>query len=157
MPKNIREISLLACLLIVGLRVAIGWQFLYEGIWKLNSQRGSRPWNAEPYLLNSRGPFRPVFRDMVPDPDGLDRLDYDKTAANWDGWYNRFKAHHPDLSDEQKRKIETLLNDDATYAEARAHCKILPNGPPSAYPVMAAIVGLGRAARPLVKSWRSRP
>ncbi len=120
MPKNIREISWLACLLIVGLRVAIGWQFLYEGIWKLNSQKGSRPWNAEPYLLNSRGPFRPVFRDMVPDPDGLDRLDYDKTAANWDGWYARFKAHHPDLTDEQKRKIETTLNGNGTWAEPLA-------------------------------------
>lgn len=115
----------MACLMIVTLRVAIGWQFLYEGIWKLNSQKGSRPWTAEPYLLNARGPFRSTFREMVPDPDGLDRLDYDKTAANWDNWYERFKAHHPDLTDEQKRKIETLLNGSANWAEPLA---VLPAG-----------------------------
>ena len=120
MPKSIREISFLACLLIVGLRVAIGWQFLYEGIWKLNSQKGSRPWTAEPYLANARGPFRDTFRDMVPDVDGLERLDYDKMVENWDGWYARFQAHHPDLDDVQKQKIELLLNGPKEFVEPLA-------------------------------------
>jgi uncharacterized membrane protein YphA (DoxX/SURF4 family) len=119
-PKSIREISFLACLLIVGLRVAIGWQFLYEGIWKLNSQKGSRPWTAEPYLANARGPFRDTFRDMVPDVDGLERLDYDKMVENWDGWYARFQAHHPDLDDVQKQKIELLLNGPKEFVEPLA-------------------------------------
>ncbi len=40
-----------------------------------------------------------------------------------------------------REKIEKLLNDDETYAAARVHCKILPNGPPSTYPVMLRASG----------------
>ena len=55
---NVRQVSALACLLLVLLRVSIGWQFLYEGLWKLNTLKGPKPWSAEGYLANSRGPFR---------------------------------------------------------------------------------------------------
>jgi len=72
---NVRQISLLACFLIVLLRVAIGWQFLYEGRWKLDTQKTSKPWSAEGYLVNARGPFRDKFRSLVEDPNGLDKLE----------------------------------------------------------------------------------
>ena len=90
MSRNVRQIGYLGCFILVLLRVAIGWQFLYEGLWKLGTQKTARPWTAEGYLVNARGPFREKFRGMVDDPNGFDKLDYDKVVARWDDWRDRF-------------------------------------------------------------------
>ncbi len=117
MSKSVREITFLGCAMLVVLRMAIGWQFFYEGIWKLNTQSSARPWSSEAYLANARGPLRNTFRNMLPDPDGLRKLDYDTQAADWDAWYGRFQKLHPDLTDEQKQKIEFVLNGPSEFAE----------------------------------------
>ena len=51
----------------VLLRIAIGWHFFYEGMYKLVQP----DWRATGYLTASVGPFRPLFMMMVRDPDGL--------------------------------------------------------------------------------------
>ena len=44
---------------LVLLRIAIGWHFLYEGVYKLTSHEpGRQPVTSEPYLLASDGPLR---------------------------------------------------------------------------------------------------
>jgi uncharacterized membrane protein YphA (DoxX/SURF4 family) len=93
----VRQISFLACFLLVLLRVSIGWQFLYEGLWKLGTQKTSKPWSAEGYLVNARGPLRDKFREMVDDPNGLNKLDYDKVAKSWDDWRDRFVSLYSDV------------------------------------------------------------
>ncbi|MBS0261159.1 MAG: hypothetical protein JSS02_04320 [Planctomycetes bacterium] len=95
MSNNVRQVGYIGCFLLVLLRVAIGWQFLYEGIWKINTQKTAKPWSAEGYLANARGPFRDHFRGMTDDPDGLNKLDYDKISANWDTWRDQFQAMYP--------------------------------------------------------------
>lgn len=122
---SVRKLSILACVLIVVLRVSIGWQFLYEGLWKLSTLKTARPWSAEGYLKNAQGPFREKFRGLVDHPDNLNKLDYDQVIASWDEWYQRFQQAYPDLSDDQKRKIELLLNGPAEFAEPLA---ALPKG-----------------------------
>jgi uncharacterized membrane protein YphA (DoxX/SURF4 family) len=124
-PRNVRQISFLACLLLVVLRVSIGWQFLYEGLWKLNTQKTARPWTAEGYLANARGPFRDKFRSLVDDPDGLKKLDFDTMVARWDDWKNRFIGHYPTLSDEQKQELDRLLDGPKEFTQALA---TLPKG-----------------------------
>ena len=52
---------------IVVLRVLIGWHFLYEGLSKL----ATPGWSAAGFLLQSRGPFAPLFRGMAADPSLL--------------------------------------------------------------------------------------
>ena len=52
---------------VVVLRVLIGWHFLYEGLAKL----ATPGWSASGYLLQSRGPFAPLFRGMAADPGVL--------------------------------------------------------------------------------------
>jgi thiosulfate dehydrogenase [quinone] large subunit len=52
---------------VVVLRVLIGWLFLYEGLSKLTTPG----WSASGYLLQSRGPFAPLFRWMAANPDAL--------------------------------------------------------------------------------------
>jgi uncharacterized membrane protein YphA (DoxX/SURF4 family) len=107
--RNVRQIGYLGCLFLVLLRVAIGWQFLYEGLWKLKTQNTSKPWSAEGYLVNARGPFRDKFRSMVDDPNGFNKLDYDKVAADWDGWRDRFLAKYGDVENIQN-SISNLLD-----------------------------------------------
>jgi uncharacterized membrane protein YphA (DoxX/SURF4 family) len=64
-----------ARILLVVLRLAIGWHFFYEGIVKLHSYEPWRqPFSSEAYLQASSGPLRPLFRALVPDKDGLARL-----------------------------------------------------------------------------------
>ena len=44
------------------LRIAIGWHFLYEGLWKLMQTEG---WSCASYLNASQGPIAPVFKWMA--------------------------------------------------------------------------------------------
>lgn len=94
MSYDLRRISLFGIVFLVLLRISIGWQFLYEGLWKQQTQTTANPWTAKGYLLSAQGPFRPVFRGMVDDPNGLDWLDYDKVLSRWNEWEEQFVEHY---------------------------------------------------------------
>ena len=111
--------SIIAVLLIVVLRLAIGWQLLYEGVWKLDTLGTPRPWTAAGYLKNAQGPFRDTFRSMSGDPDELDWLNYDVVATRWDSWSRDFKSHYG-LSKNQSKEIDKLLNGAAGMLGDRA-------------------------------------
>jgi len=65
----------LAAFFLILLRIAIGWHFLYEGWEKVESRiKGHQPFSAEVYLRNATGPLAPFFRNLIPDVDGLERL-----------------------------------------------------------------------------------
>lgn len=64
-------------LFFVLLRVAIGWHFLYEGVWKIKSGTFS----ATPYLYGSVGPLRPYFRAMIDDADGFKRMGVERDST----------------------------------------------------------------------------
>lgn len=104
--------SLIAVILLVVLRLAIGWQLLYEGLWKLNTQDTARPWTSSGYLKNSEGPLRDTFRTMAGDPDDLDWLNYDIVAARWDDWAERFRSNY-NLSEKQASSLNRILNGSA--------------------------------------------
>ena len=48
--------------LVAVLRIAIGWHFLYEGLWKLMQTDG---WSCVSYLGAAQGPLAPVFKWMA--------------------------------------------------------------------------------------------
>ena len=112
---------------IVILRISIGWQFLYEGLWKCNTQSTSRPWSAAGYLRNAQGPYRNYFRNMTGDPDEKAWLDYEAVAARWDDWHQRFLNHYPDLTDSQKKQLDILINGPEDF-RAILKLKELPKG-----------------------------
>lgn len=122
--RNLRSVPVLAVVLLVALRMSIGWQFFYEGVWKLKTLSTARPWSAAGYLKNSQGPLRPVFREMGGDPDDLDWLDYDKVAAKWDDWSAQFQSHY-ELNEEQQKRLGLLLDGPEQYA---AELEQLPEG-----------------------------
>lgn len=116
MSKNVRQIGFLGCFLLVLLRVAIGWQFLYEGIWKLDTQKTAKPWSAEGYLANARGPFRDKFRGMIDDPNGFDKLDYDKVIDRWDAWRDGFLKRYGS-ADNVENRLADLLDGPKHFAQ----------------------------------------
>ncbi len=110
--------------LIVLLRLSIGWQFLYEGLWKLDTLSKPTPWSAEGYLKNAQGPFRETFRNMTGDPNDLDWLDKEKVSAKWDDWSARFASHYQ-CDEKQQADLSKLLNGAADY---RVELAALPEG-----------------------------
>ena len=57
---------------LVILRVAIGWHFLYEGITKLINPN----WSSLGYLMDSKGLFSGLFHSMAGNPTMLSILDF---------------------------------------------------------------------------------
>ena len=115
--QDLKRVSGLAIVLLVVVRISIGWQFLYEGLWKHDRLLTAKPWTSAGYLRNAQGPFRDTFRnmtgdfsDMQPDPNELGWLDYDKVTKHWDEWRDRFFDHYPDLTAGQKQRVDEALN-----------------------------------------------
>ncbi len=117
--KDLKRISGLAILLIIVLRISIGWQLLYEGMWKYDQMDGPNPWTSEGYLKNAQGPFRDHFRNMTGDPDDLNWLDYAKMSKKWYSWRDTFASHYK-LNDEQKKILNIMLDGDAEKDSAPA-------------------------------------
>jgi uncharacterized membrane protein YphA (DoxX/SURF4 family) len=108
-PTDVRKLSLLAIVLLVVLRISIGWQFFYEGIWKSNSLNGSEPWSAAGYLRNAKGPFRTTFRNMVDDPYDFQKLNLETMTERWTAWKDAFKRHYV-LDEDQSKRLDALMS-----------------------------------------------
>ena len=106
---DIQRYSLAAVVLLVVLRVGIGWQLLYEGMWKIDTLSTQSPWSSDGYLKSAQGPFRGLFRSMSGDPDDKSWLNPDSVAARWDSFNQRFSSHYK-LSDAQKAQLTKLIN-----------------------------------------------
>jgi uncharacterized membrane protein YphA (DoxX/SURF4 family) len=106
--KDPRRLALSAVVFLVVLRIAIGWQLLYEGLWKIGTLQTPTPWTSAGYLKNSQGPMRSTFREMVGDPDELGWLEYDTVVARWDDWSKRFRSHFQ-LDEKQAEALRRLL------------------------------------------------
>ena len=105
-------------MLLVALRLTIGWHFFYEGVWKITN---SDEFSATPFLTMSKGPFAPLFYAMVPDLDGRVRLatgpvaDEKKAEEGWvtspvylAAWMetkDQFKSRNR-LSEEQAKTVD---------------------------------------------------
>jgi uncharacterized membrane protein YphA (DoxX/SURF4 family) len=100
--------------LLVVLRLSIGWQLLYEGLWKAQTLSTATPWSSVGYLQNAQGPLRDVFRSISGDPDDLDWLNEESVIARWDAWKTRF-ANHYQLSEAQNGRLNALVDGSARF------------------------------------------
>ena len=123
---EIRRYSIAAVILLVVLRVGIGWQLLYEGLWKINTQSTQSPWTSDGYLRNAQGPMRGVFRSMTGDPDDKSWLNPDTVTARWNAWISRFTRHYG-LDEGQAGRLNQLVNGADSYA-AVLELESLPEG-----------------------------
>ena len=132
--SDLKRVTVAAVALIVVLRLAIGWQFVYEGLWKYNSLESPNPWTAEGYLKQAQGPFRQQFRAMTGDPDDLGWLDLKTMEQRWANWRQRFVSHYQ-LDEAQQKELATLLDPPGPAAVALASLpatvdlKKVKNGP----------------------------
>ena len=65
-------------LFLVLLQLAIGWHFLYEGLWKIKAEK---TWSSRPYLSAANGPTGPAMRWSAGDP-AVTREGIDFTVAD---------------------------------------------------------------------------
>lgn len=111
---------------LVLLRMSIGWHLMYEGLWKIQSQKTAYPWSAEGYLKNAIGPMRTHFRDLTGDPNDFRWLDYDRMVDHWEDYRARFLSFYGEPEDGPTAKaIDRLLNGAKEYAVPLA---ALPEG-----------------------------
>ena len=102
--------------MVVLLRVGIGWQFFYEGVSKFDPAAN---FSAEGFLAYSKGPPAELYYWMLPDLDGMMRLEV-ATVEDEDGrehdtfivyenaWKQYFEAYlerHPDVDKEEANVI----------------------------------------------------
>ena len=106
--RDFRRIGVLACVLLVTLRLFIGWQFLYEGLWKLDTQDSASPWTSGGFLKNAQGPFREMFRGMTGDPNDELWLDPQYMQTKWTDWAARFADHYK-LDDETRQRLSDMI------------------------------------------------
>jgi thiosulfate dehydrogenase (quinone) large subunit len=59
--KNTKEYTNLQTILLVALRILLGWYFLYEGIVKI----ANPDWSSFGYLMDSQGSFAGIFHRMA--------------------------------------------------------------------------------------------
>lgn len=109
---------------LVILRLGIGWQLLYEGLWKIDTLSSSTPWTSEGYLKNSQGPMRDVFRSLTGDPDEMGWLDETAVLAQWEDWKQRFIRHYQ-LDEGQVNRLTVLIDGSSAFA---ASLDALPEG-----------------------------
>jgi uncharacterized membrane protein YphA (DoxX/SURF4 family) len=112
---DIRRYSFASVVLLVVLRLGLGWQLLYEGLWKIDTLGTSYPWSSDGYLKSAQGPMRNVFRAMTGDPDDKNWLDEELVAQRWDQWKSRFIAHYG-LDDKQIGRLNALIDGPSAFA-----------------------------------------
>ncbi len=107
--------------MLVVLRLALGWHFLYEGMWKI-AHADSFVGETEGFLSAARGPFAGYINRLVPDIDGHQRLEANlneksesqdangktmeipKLAKSWDLLRKKFTVYYCPQSDSDEQK-----------------------------------------------------
>ena len=100
---------------LTALRIAVGWHFLYEGLWKVDSETGATSYATSWYTLQSSvGRLRDYY-------ESNSRGGLDADLARADLWYDEivksFKARNKPLADDQKARL-ALLRDKVKLAAA---------------------------------------
>jgi uncharacterized membrane protein YphA (DoxX/SURF4 family) len=84
--------------------VAMDWTNIHEQVLKITAKPDEH-FTALEYLQGSTGPFRGVFRAMVPDVTGVERLTKASAQASIDEHYEALVSHYKTFSTEQKTAL----------------------------------------------------
>lgn len=99
-PTNLSRLAIVSLIL---LRLAVGWHFFCEGRTKWTNQNFS----SRHFLQDAKGPFATWYRSLIDDPLELNRLDESAIRESWDGWMTRLEAR---VSPASVAEIEKELN-----------------------------------------------
>jgi len=98
------QIGIVGIVVLVVLRLAIGWHFFKEGAKKFTDPQFA----AAPFLWQSKGPMSGLYQGMIADRWGVERLDYDRTTARWDRYLEQATKHYRFNEDQQKAAQEEV-------------------------------------------------
>ena len=96
-----RLLGLIGTVMLVLLRLTIGWHFYSEGIDK--QQAGN--WSAAPFFANAKGPYAEHFRGMVWDAEGEVRRDIEQSKLLM-AIYRDQVAQHYEFDEKQIAKAQ---------------------------------------------------
>lgn len=102
------QIGFAAVVMLVLLRVTVGWHFLYQGLWKLDNP----DFSSSGFLSQAKGPLEDRYLALIPDYWGHERLDEKRAVEAIEDYRQRFGQAYQ-LSDEQKQLADRI-------AESRA-------------------------------------
>jgi uncharacterized membrane protein YphA (DoxX/SURF4 family) len=101
----------LAVVALVALRLGVGWQFFREGADKIHNG-----FSSAGFFGAAKGPLAPLYRSMLPDPDGQALLEQERAKSAWNAYAEAAIEHYGYGDDremmhersilERKRKIE---------------------------------------------------
>jgi len=90
-------------IVLVALRLGVGWHFFKEGVDKLNAPNFS----STGFLSNAKGPFAGMYKGIIPDPDGVARLDEEQTRQTWLAYRDQVVSHYG-FDDKQTNKADEV-------------------------------------------------
>lgn len=73
--------------------VGFDWQYVHEEVLRVPPPPEGEAFSSLAYLQGAAGPFRPLFRGLVPDISGLQRLTVESTHARIDQRYGQLLRH----------------------------------------------------------------
>jgi uncharacterized membrane protein YphA (DoxX/SURF4 family) len=111
--------------------VGFDWLDLRDEVLKLSPEPAGTRFSSRPFLQASAGPFRPLFRALAGDSDGLERLTPASAQAALDRRYAEIlrhyeRAHTPFTSEQQDRLAKYRDALKAAIAAALAEPPIAP-------------------------------
>jgi uncharacterized membrane protein YphA (DoxX/SURF4 family) len=99
------QIGIFAVILLVLLRVSLGWHFLYQGIYKV--QQGD--FSSVGFLKQAKGPLADRYHGLIPDYEGRERLDEKRVVARWEADLNEATSKYA-LDQKQQATAKQLLD-----------------------------------------------
>ena len=99
------KLTLPAILFLVLLRIAIGWHFYQEGTAKVNDK-----FSSTPFLSAAKGPFASHFLSMIPDHDGMIRIDAKRMSDACEAYGEKIKSEFG-LNEDQCKEVDAILTE----------------------------------------------
>jgi len=121
------KLTLPAIIFLVLLRMTIGWHFFQEGAVKVKEG-----FSSTPFLSAAKGPFAKNFLSMIPDYDGMIRIDAKRMSDASDAYGEQIKSQYG-LNDDQCKEVDQILKDykakrKETYDEWKSQIEEYKNG-----------------------------
>lgn len=98
------QIGIAAVVLLVLLRISLGWHFLYQGIYKVEAG----DFSSAGFLKQAKGPLAGWYHNLIPDYEGRERLDEKRVVANWEANLNDVIARFK-FDEKQQAEAKRLL------------------------------------------------
>ncbi|MFM7517410.1 MAG: DoxX family protein, partial [Pirellula sp.] len=121
------KLTLPAIVFLVLLRLGIGWHFFQEGAVKITDG-----FSSTGFLASAKGPFAPMFQSMIPDHDGMIRIDAKKMSDACEAYGEKVKTDFG-LNEDQRKEVDAILAEyktkrKETYDEWKPQIEEYKNG-----------------------------